>query len=251
MLSVQHGRSNPYVRGPVLLLCPHGKSVKLCTSISLGEGQLCRGGQSVCRDTAWVTVGQRPTREHLLHAAWLRRRLDRKIQIWMLSYILSAKFFWQLEAKKTQVVRCHCICERVTKAVISPGKRVAARGKCPLFKFFGLHKHLWKPSSTRVGSPEFGLLWDKRLETPLSGFDGSLCYGNWSRALKAHSACPQLWCSTLTNFVFCGKSSFKTVNKTGTPQWKKLLRVSFWIPTGWVCTFTLTQEGNKKAFTLC
>lgn len=42
MLSVQHGRSNPYVRGPVLLLCPHGKSVKLCTSISLGEGQLCR-----------------------------------------------------------------------------------------------------------------------------------------------------------------------------------------------------------------
>lgn len=242
MLSVQHGRSNPYVRGPVLLLCLHGKSVKLCTNISLGEGQLCRGGQSVCRDTAWVTVGQRPIRERLL-TCWMTQTAARsqKIQIWMLSYISSAKFFWQLEAKKTQVVRCHCICERVTKAVISPDKRVAARGKCPLFKFFGLHKHLWK--KLHQAPPGLEVL-------SLGCFEPSA----WRlRSVALMAVCVMeigLELSKLTLLVpSCGaplwptlfsaeKALLRQLTRPAPPQWKKLLRVSFWILTG-------TQEDNS------
>ncbi len=96
------------------------------------------------------------------------------------------KFFWQLESEKKQVVCCHCICWSCYRGCYQPWQAGCSSGKCPLFRFSGLHKHLRKPSSTRVGTPEFGLLWAKCLETILSGFDGSLCCGNWSRALKAH-----------------------------------------------------------------
>ncbi len=172
-----------------LPFCLHCKSVKLCTSISLGEGQLCRGGQHVSRDTGWVTVGQRPIGEHLLHAAWLRRphtaaRLQ--IHIWMPSNSSSANEVFLTESEKKQVVCCHCICWSCYRGCYQPWQAGCSSGKCPLFRFSGLHKHLRKPSSTRVGTPEFGLLWAKCLETILSGFDGSLCCGNWSRALKAH-----------------------------------------------------------------
>lgn len=158
MLSVQHGRANPYVRGPVLLLCLPACTVE-CQAL---HQYLIRGRTAVQRRTACLQRHRlshsRPrTNQGMLATCRMTQslalRLGRKIQIWMLSYFLSVKFYGQTEGRKTQVVFAVGVLES-HRHVLRRGKWGAAQGKWPAFELFGLHKYPMKPSSTRAGSPD-------------------------------------------------------------------------------------------------
>lgn len=192
-------------------LCLRGKSVKLFTSISLEEGQLCRGGQPVFQRHRLSHSG--PTTNRGVPAT-CGSESQRKSRCTLASniyiYINSVPLY------RTKVV---VVLQRYQGGY----QRVAAQGKCQLLEFF------WGESTNICGdhaAPELELkslacfepiAW--RLRS--SGFDGSLCYGNGSGAPRAHTARPQLCRSTLTSFVFCAKASFKTVNETGTASAEK------------------------------
>lgn len=172
-----------------LPFCLNGERVKLCSGVSLGKGQLCRGGQAVSRDIGWVTVGQRPMGEYWLHAAWLRERhMAAGLQIQILYVCCLIPHLQGIsDSRGREEADIHWIFSRCYQGCYQPWQAGCCSGKCPLFWFCGLHKHLWKQSSTRVGNHAFWLLWATHLETSLSGFDDSLCCGNWSRALQANS----------------------------------------------------------------